>query len=133
MSHDPEGPAHAEALRLLDRRQYHAAIALQRLIEEDSSGTAHALLGVAHFQLEEYDRAADHYRSALARDPGHVYWKEMLARSQANATAEIHVPVPEPWYFEREKLLATPVVAHGALPETPPALPSPGITAILGE
>ena len=123
-----EGPAYAEALRLLDRRQYHAAIAaLQRLIEEDSSGTAHALLGVAHFQLEQYDRAADHYRSALARDPGHVYWKEMLARAQANATAEIHVPVPEPWYFEREKLLATPVVAHGSLPETPPALPSPGI------
>ena len=28
----------------------------------------------------------------------------MLARAQANATAEIHVPVPEPWYFEREKL-----------------------------
>ena len=131
MSGERPRPAYPEALRLLDRRQYPAAIAaLNRLLgdgdEGDPGGRVHALLGVAYFQLEQYDRAAAHYRMALERDPTPAQWREMLAQAQANATAEIHAAVPEPWWFERRTLLAPPVVAPGSLPEPPPP-PAAGI------
>ena len=132
MSNEGESPACSEALHLLDRRQYKEAIsALNRLVEDDSGGTVHAMIAVAHFQLEEYDRAAEHYRFALERDPGKADWEEMLAQSHANAAAEINVQVPDLRFFDRRKLLAKPVVPPGSLPETPLAVPRPGIFKLL--
>ena len=132
MSGEGPRPAYLEALRLLDRRQYPAAIAaLNRLLADgdgdDPGGSVHALLGVAYFQLEQYDRAAAAYQSALERDPAPAQWREMLAQAQANATAEVHAAVPEPWWFEGRKLLAPPLVAPGSLPEPPPPPPAAGI------
>lgn len=132
MSNNPESEAYSEAIHLLEQQQYKEAIeALTQVVEEDTSGTAHALIGVAHFQLEEYDRAAEHYQSALARDPNNAYWQEMLAQSQANATAEVNVQVPELRFFDRQKLLAKSVVPPGSLPETPLTAPRRGIFKVL--
>ena len=132
MGNDRESPAYSEAIHLLDRQQYREAIAaLNRLAGEESDGSVHAMIAVAHFQLEEYDRAAAHYRLALEQDPDNAYWQEMLARSQANATAEINVQVPDLQFFERQKLLARPVVPTGSLPETPLAAPRCGIFKLL--
>ena len=132
MSNNPESEAYSEAIHLLDQQQYKEAIdALNPLVGEDSDGKVHALIAVAHFQIEEYDRAAEHYQSALACDPDNAYWQEMLAQSQANATAEVNVQVPDLRFFDRRKLLAKPVVPPGSLPETPLAMPRRGIFKLL--
>ena len=132
MSNDRESPACNEAIRLLDQKRYREAIeALNRVVTEDASGTAHALIGAAHFQLEDYDRAAEHYESALARDPNNASWKEMLSQSQANATAEVNVQVPDLRFFDRRELLAESVVQPGSLPETPLTAPRRGIFKLL--
>ena len=132
MGNTPEFPAYSEAIRLLDQQQYREAIAvLNQLLEEDSGGTVHAMIAVAHYQLEEYDRAAAHYRLALERDPHNSSWREMLAQSQANATAEVNVQVPELRFFDRQKLLAKSVVPPGSLPATPLTAPRRGLFSLL--
>lgn len=85
-----------------------------------------ALLAAAHFQLQHYELAARAYAQALAAaaaDDDVRDWHDMLALSQANATAGVDVPVPDIVYFDRDKLLAPPVVAAGALPVPPPPAP----------
>ena len=125
MGNDRESLVYSEALDLLDGQRYEEAIAvLNRLVEKEAGGTAHALTGLAHFQLEAYDRAAEHYRLALERDPDNTDWRDMLAQSQANAAAEVDVQVPERRFFERGKLLAASWINfqnhdwihHGELP-----------------
>ena len=132
MSNSKESEAYSEAIRLLDQQQYREAIeALKQVVEDDAGGTAHALIGVAHFQLEAYDEAAEDYRLALERDPDNAYWQEMLAQSRANATAEVNVQVPDLQFFDRRKLLAKSVVPPGSLPKTPLAAPRRGIFKVL--
>lgn len=95
---------------------------------------AQALLALAHFQLQHYDLAARGYAQALAaaRADTDIHaterqdWQDMLALSQANATAGVDVPVPDLAYFDRATLLAPPRVPTGSLPPTPAAAPPLG-------
>ncbi len=104
-----------------ENRDYAEAFnALKNAIAGDPSGDSLALLALAHFQLEEYDLAANHYEAALKHDPDNQEWKEMLGSAKANVVAEVHVPVPDISFFDRDKLLAKPMVPEGALPSPPP-------------
>ena len=113
-------PQREEAARLLECRDYPGAIAvLAPLVGADPTGECHAMLGLAHFQLQDYESAISGYRAALARDPGNADWQEMLARASANAVAQIGVHVPEIRYFDRASLLAPPRIEGGILPAAP--------------
>ena len=74
-------------------------------------------LALGYYHDEKYDLAASAFEQALQFDPSNVQLKDMLQMSQANAIAEVHVSVPEVYYFDREKLLAKPIVPDGALPK----------------
>ena len=86
-------------------------------LEADETGQSNALLGLAHYQSEDYAAAAVQYRRAVDRDPQRRDWRHMLAASRRNAEAEVNVYVPEVQFFDRDRLLAHPV---------DPALPEPG-------
>ena len=79
-----------------------------------------ALLGLALFHKEAYARAVHHLEAAIAQAPANPDWVALLTVARANVTSEVHVPVPEFSFFEREALLAAPVVPAGALPEPRP-------------
>jgi tetratricopeptide (TPR) repeat protein len=117
----------SEASEALERREYARALAL---LEGDLAarpdGELHALAGLANFQLERYDAAAQHYTAALQADGKRDDWREMLAVAQANATAGVSVHVPEIHYFDRDALLAPSSVREGALPAPLPAAPGHG-------
>lgn len=106
--------------QLLAQRNYIEAIKHLQPLNGQGDGEAHALLALAYFQTEQYANAATEYRKALAYAPDTAAWRAMLALAEANTVAEIHIPVPDIAYFEREKLLANPVIPPGTLP-TPPA------------
>jgi hypothetical protein len=115
----------SEALEALDRREYaHALALLEADLAARPEGELHALAGLASFQLERYDAAAQHYTAALQADGERSDWREMLAVAQANATAGVNVHVPELHYFDRDALLAPSSVRGGTLP--PPLPPGPG-------
>jgi hypothetical protein len=120
-----------------------------RCLEQDEEDTPdraerHALLALAYFLQESYEQAARHYEQALAlshdvcapdettprsdAEPRTEAWRAMLDLAAANAAAEIDVPVPAPYFFDREKLLAVP---EGALPSPVPAVRSAGLPARL--
>ena len=86
---------------------------------DDPDGKLSALAGAARYHLEQYGEAASDYERALARNPGHQLWQEMLAQCRANAIAEVSVYVPDISFFDRDALLAEPVVHSGAMPTTP--------------
>lgn len=90
---------------------------LTALLELEPVADLHALLGLVYYRLEMYALSAQHYEAALALAPENPEWQEMLGQAAANAAAEIHVPVPEIHYFQREQLLAKPEV--GTLPKPP--------------
>lgn len=94
---------------------------LNALLELEPVADLHALLGLVYYRLEMYARSAQHYQAALHLAPDHPEWREMLGQAAANAAAEIHVPVPDIQYFQREQLLAKAEVPAGALPK-PPAI-----------
>jgi tetratricopeptide (TPR) repeat protein len=117
-----------EGVRFLEEGNYEGAVkALSGAILGDPSGESHALLGLAHFQLEEYASAATNYEAAIERGPDNHDWREMLAVAKANSIAEVHVPVPDIYFFDRAKLLAKAEVPEGALPSPPPPAPAPGL------
>ena len=118
-----------EGKRFLEQGNYEEAVKIlaENIAEHPDDGESHALLALAHFHREEYESAVKHYKIALEHDADNKDWREMLSLAQANLTAEIHVPVPDIYYFERDKLLAKPVVPDGALPSPPPPLPKPGL------
>ncbi len=99
-----------------------ATVLLASAATQDPSGESASLLGLAHFRLEQYDRAAEHYADALAIDATNVDWREMHDRSVANARAEVHVFVPEIRHLDRDALLAPPPVP--SLPEPFPDRPT---------
>lgn len=93
---------------------------------ENSSDLVNNLPAIAlsYYHYEKYEQAAAAFEKALEIDPSNEQLKEMLQMSKANAIAEVHVPVPDIRYFDREKLLSKPVVPDGALPkEHRPAAP----------
>jgi tetratricopeptide (TPR) repeat protein len=114
-----------EALGALERREYeHALSLLESELAARPDGELSALAGLACFQLERYDAAAQHYSAALQADGRRRDWREMLAVAQQNAAAGVNEHVPAVHYFDRDTLLAPPSVRKGALPSPPP--PGPG-------
>ena len=112
------------ASQLIREGKCREAIALlQSATSDDPQGELHALLGVAHVCREEHGKAADCFRAALERNPRHPDWQVMLNTAAGNAASEIDVPVPDPYYFDADKLLAAPEVAPGTLPGPPSPLP----------
>ena len=130
----------AEALQALERGDYAGAI---RLLEAEPSrlpesgvpaalgpalgDDAYELLALAYFKAEQYESAALHYAAALERQPHRTDLRDMLALAQANATAAVHVHVPDVHYFDRASLLAAPTMPWNALPPPLPPLPRPGL------
>jgi tetratricopeptide (TPR) repeat protein len=106
-----------EGLRCVEQRNYDDAVkALQQAALSDPSGESQALMGLAHYQREQYEQAAHYYDAALKLGPDRADWRDMLGKSRGNATAEINVHVPEIYYFDRAKLL------EPASPATDPSL-----------
>src|SRR5437870_238836 len=116
----PDTSSRNQGMELLEKGLPEAAIAvLKTALSNDSSGESHALLGLAYFRLQAYEKAARYYQAALALQPDNAAWKEMLGRTNANAVAEIHIPVPEVYYFDRERLLAPASPEANRLPSAP--------------
>lgn len=114
-----------QARQAMAQRDYPSAIGLlTRALASHDDAQTQAVLGLALFQDQQYDAAVPHYAQALALDPSQSSWMEMQALCEANATAEVHVHVPELRYFERGALLATPSLGPHTLPE--PLAPRPG-------
>jgi hypothetical protein len=90
-------------------------------------GSSAAMLAYAYFHQEKYLLAAEYFEAALKGEPGNKDWQDMLETCRANIIGDVANPVPEVRYFEREHLLARPVVPPGALPKLPPPLPRPGM------
>jgi len=109
--------AYSQALRCVEARNYAAAIdILEKAMPPNPNGDFQALLGLANYQLEKYEPAARWYAAALSQDATNNDWRQMLARARVNLEAEVHVHVPEVYYFKREVLLAPSVILPGELP-----------------
>jgi tetratricopeptide (TPR) repeat protein len=114
-------PARNKAADRLENRDYAGAIdILEKTAEADSTGESRALLGLAYFQLQEYEVAARCYEAALQQDASNADWQEMLGQARANVLAEVHVYVPDVKYFNRDDLLAPSVIPNGTLPTPGP-------------
>lgn len=119
MSHgDGNGLTLAQAA-IADGDLVKAIEALTALIELKPDAETYALLGLAYYRVEMYANAAQYYERALELAPTNPEWQEMLRQAVANAAAEIHVPVPDLYYFERDRLLAKPEIPAGTLPKPP--------------
>ncbi len=106
-----------EGLRHLEQRQYDLARnALEEAALSDPSGESQALIGLAHYQCEEYEKAVAGYQAALELGPDRADWSDMLGKARLNSIAEVNVHVPEIYYFDRAKLL------EPADPTTDPSL-----------
>lgn len=123
-----ESRRHPEVEQLIEERRFGEALGVLRAqLVEDSGGELHALSGAAHYGLEEYEEAVACYQLALERNPLNQLWQDMLVQSRANAVAEVNVYVPEVSFFDRERLLADPVIRDGSLPATPMRAPRLGM------
>ncbi|MBC7774103.1 MAG: peroxidase [Phycisphaerae bacterium] len=121
-------PGILEGRALLEAGKYDEAVAFfQQQIANQPSGEMQAGLGRAYFMKEQYDLAANAYEAALLLDAGDMEWREMWNLSKSNALSEVQVPVPDIFYFEKEKLLAQPVVPTGTLPKPLPYTPDHGL------
>jgi Animal haem peroxidase len=106
-----------EGSRLIEQGNFESAIkALHEAVRCDRSGQSHALMGLACFQREDYECAVLSYQAALAHHPDQAEWREMLARALANATAEIQVPAPPVYYFDRQTLIQSATQIPDDLP-----------------
>src|SRR5262249_4826753 len=68
---------------------------------------------------EQYALAVEAYQQALNSDPANAEWKSLQEKCQQNVTAQANVSIPEISYFEKEKLLSSPVVKPGSIPTDP--------------
>jgi hypothetical protein len=120
MTTTPISPELQNSVSLIEQKRYAEAIAeITDLISKQSKAEYFALLGLAYFHNEQYDLAATAYQNALNSDVQNSLWKEMLEKSKINAVAEVNIPVPDVYHFEREKLLMKPVVKPGSIPTDP--------------
>ena len=105
------------ARELIGQRDFRGAqTLLAQDLDQESDGERHALLALAHYHLEEYSLAAEQYSSALRFDSENQAWQEMLAAANSNSVARVDVFIPDISFFDRDKLLAKPVVPNGTLP-----------------
>ena len=61
-------------------------------------------LALKYYHQEKYELSATTYEHALRADPSNDRLKEMLQLAKANAIAEVHVSIPDLYYFNKEKL-----------------------------
>ena len=128
MSDNQGSTSSVEALELIEKQNYaDALILLKQHVSQHPDGQSYGLLAVAHFQLEEYGSASENYEAALKYEPDNQNWRDMLEVSKANVIAEVHVFVPDAYYFDRDQLLAKPTLREGALPPSQPPGPAPGM------
>ena len=86
-----EQAVRAQALELLEQRDYREALSLlQQHLPEETDGEGRALLALAHYHVEEYASAAEHYSAALQHDTGNQVWREMLDTAKTNTVAETY-------------------------------------------
>jgi len=123
-----ERAARAQALEFVEQRNYRDALTLLKLhLSQETDGEGHALLALAHYHLEEYASAAEHYSAALEYESDNQEWREMLATAKANVIANIDLPVPDIYFFDRDTLLANPEVPDGTLPAPPTRIKGSGL------
>jgi hypothetical protein len=129
MNEDPVSPDVNGTTSLIEQLKFEDAIAaLQSPNNGQPTVDKLTMLGLAYFRNEQYALATTTFENALQLSPDNEYLKEMLNVAKGNAISEVNVAVPDVYYFEREKLLAKPVIPDGALPKDPvPAPPPPGI------
>ncbi|NUO01382.1 MAG: tetratricopeptide repeat protein [Saprospiraceae bacterium] len=109
---------------LLENRKYDEAITyFKQQVDKHPLGEVYAGLGRAYFMKEQYDMAANAYETALKLDASNEEWRELWHIANSNALSEVQVPVPDIYHFEKEKLLAVPLVPAGTLPKPLPAPP----------
>ena len=118
----------SQAKVLIEQRDFSAARdLLTKNLNGETDGERHALLGLAHYHLEEYPSAAERYSAALSFDSQNKTWQDMLALANSNAVAKVDVFIPAISFFDRDKLLAAPDVPEGALPPPPPRSKGKGL------
>ncbi len=126
---DQIAPSEPSPASLIEQHKYADAIELLKGINYTSPDAEHfAMLGLAYFFNEEYALSAANYTKALELDPANKDWQEMLLQAKSNVISEVNIPVPDVYFFDREKLLSEPEIVKGALPATPAeAPPKPGL------
>jgi hypothetical protein len=82
----------------------------------DPTAAIEAKRALELYKNEQYGLAAEAFQKLIETDPSNEYFQQMLALALGNHIAEANVPVPEVYYFERDKLLRTPVIEPGTLP-----------------
>lgn len=97
------------------------------ICETEPGGSNFAKLGLAYYKNEDYYLAKESFEKALEYEPGNLEWEELWLLAKGNETGEAQVHVPEMIYFNKEDLLAKPVVPQNALPSNPPPIPPPNL------
>jgi hypothetical protein len=99
-----------DAAQLIEEGDFRGALnALRDELQQDPSASNHGLAALAHFHLEDYAAAVEHFDAALECEPERVDWQDLRAQSSANATARINVFVPKLHFFDRDALLGPPM------------------------
>ncbi len=125
MKQSSTSPEISEAGSLIEQQKFvDAIVTLNNGDKSSTTANELVMLGLAYFHSEQYSLAASAFQKAVEMEPGNNEWQELLQQSKANVHSEIHVPIPEPYYFSREQLLSKPIVPEGSLPLTP-AVPKP--------
>jgi len=114
---------------LIEQQHFDEAIkSLHVIIQTESSSEHYSRLGLVYFLKEQYAEAIINYEKALQLEPNNLEWQEMLQHCRGNFISEVNVAVPDFYYFDKEKLLAKPVIAQGKLPSGIVPAPPPGIS-----
>src|SRR5688572_23980743 len=77
------------------------------------------MLALEFYKNEQYGPATEAFQKALEMDPSNAYFKEMLDLSLGNHISEVQVPVPDIYFFEKERLLSVHELNAGILPAEP--------------
>src|ERR1700712_1764698 len=85
---------------LLERDNLQEAIGTVEAMGESSvkKGEVAELLGAAYFRLEQYDKAAEELKKAVAAKPGDAELRALYDLAAANDLADVQRRVPAPTY-----------------------------------
>ena len=109
----------SECRQLMNDQQYLEVIKLLKMVTESHPDKKKLpMIGLAYFHTEQYKLAANAYKMALTLDPSNKNWQEMMQQSSSNYIAELNVPVPDIYFFEKDQLLSAPIVPIGTLPSS---------------
>jgi tetratricopeptide (TPR) repeat protein len=118
----------ARSISLLSQRQYASAVALlEEVVRSECSPALQALLGTALFLAERYQDAKQRFELALRADPQNTEWQNKLMLAAANAVSNAENRFPPVEAFDRDALLAPPILKPGAIPAgaSAPRVPRP--------